>query len=335
MLCKIRSMDMIPPLLLRRVLRARSSVENSVLCRRRFQSSTGTRVVPSQNETNKNGTSTTIQQQVHRMRQQIMQTPQDPATAWESLWQEGVTPWDLGMPTPALISEVRLKRLCPQMTLIPGCGSGHDLVALARYLDKTTTTTTTDDNGHPPPTIVGLELSPTSLQRAQQVLNESFEQEGPTRTIIDLYQGDFFALPSTWKHVYRNKDESSSSLSETQSFDFILDYLFFCAIPPELRQDWGQQITRLLSQKNGHLLTLMFPYSTTKRSSPPQKRKGPPYAVSLEDYTQALTFVAHDGNALQLQTPYPYGSLDTVPVRQGQEVIGWWSFPTTTTDDEC
>ncbi len=84
------------------------------------------------------------------MRQQMMQTPQDQAAAWKSLWQEGVTPWDLGMPTQALISEVRSKRLCPQTTLIPGwCGMGHDLVALARYLDKITTTATTctDDNG--------------------------------------------------------------------------------------------------------------------------------------------------------------------------------------------
>jgi hypothetical protein len=270
----------------------------------------------------------TTKEQVERMRQRMMTNHQTNnnehlATAWDSLWQEGATPWDLGGPTKALISEIQRHRPTLQRTLIPGCGSGHDLMSLARYVDAGLEE---NNNGRPSSTIiVGLEISRTSLQRAQELLEESFERDGPlsNKTVIDLYEGDFFALPSTWKRVYTTNSSNhiaseQTVLPEEYSFDFIFDYTFFCAIPPTLRSDWGQKISsRLLSRPHGQLLTFMFPYSTKSKPNSP----GPPFPVSLQDYRQALL------PELQIQTPYPYASLDTVAARQGQEVMGWWSFP--------
>jgi SAM-dependent methyltransferase len=251
------------------------------------------------------------------------------ATAWDSLWQEGVTPWDLGGPTKALISELQRQRPILERTLIPGCGSGHDLMSLARYLDDDGLEENNNDTHHA--TIVGLEISRTSLQHAQQVVEESMERNGPLsqKTTIELYEGDFFAVPSTWKRVYTTSatatmddDTTSKQLPEnTSSFDFIFDYTFFCAIPPNLRSDWGQQISsRLLSRPHGQLLTFMFPYAATNPKPNASPAAGPPFPVSLKDYRQALPW-------LLLQTPYPYASIDTVAARQGQEVMGWWSFP--------
>jgi hypothetical protein len=56
---------------------------------------------------------------------------------WAALWQQGLTIWDLGAPTAALLEEVESEigagRLVPAAcsVLVPGCGSAYDVRALA------------------------------------------------------------------------------------------------------------------------------------------------------------------------------------------------------------
>lgn len=247
---------------------------------------------------------------VETMRQRVQQ--QDPAAAWESLWRDGITPWDLGGPTEALIAELSERALRPRMTLIPGCGSGYDLVSLGRYLDQGSSST---DDG--PCTIVGLELSKSSLQKAQRLLEESTTKQGPFHpTTISLYDGDFFASPASWIPVF-STCASPPKLSYDM-FDFIFDYTFFCAIPPDQRRSWGQQMKQLLAQ-DGKLLTVMFPFQTSARRAAEAELRGPPYSVTLESYRNVL-----DDQGLAMDTPLPYASVKTAPHRRGQEVIGWW-----------
>lgn len=42
---------------------------------------------------------------------------------WEKCWEQGLTPWDLGQPTPALLHLHRTGSLPKGRTLVPGCGS--------------------------------------------------------------------------------------------------------------------------------------------------------------------------------------------------------------------
>lgn len=295
---------------------------------------------------------------VQRMRQVFHD--EGPADAWEHLWREGLTPWDLGGPTPVLLSELRQRRRRQQQrnnlrnhrnktstALVPGCGSGHDVVSLARCWDEELAikNTTDDDTTTIHRTVYGLELSETSLGRAKEVLLSSIRNHGQlSHTDLRLCRGDFFASPSTWQLFHEHRAEQSLTLSSPEpttirdtipsTFDLIFDYTFFCALPPARRGDWGRQMRQLLTKKKenndgnqidgGELLTVMFPYVAEPRPDSP----GPPYLVSYQDYQGALQ--EHDGALprLQLTTPAPYPSKDTVSSRVGQEMVGWWSFET-------
>jgi methyl halide transferase len=124
------------------------------------------------------------EEQVQKMRQQFKNDDQTTAetvvslqqqqhderqNTWDTLWQENITPWDLGTPTPVLISELELhwnrnsqksmdntefidvhnngKTTTATNTnttfrsLIPGCGGGYDLITLALHHQKWITTT--------------------------------------------------------------------------------------------------------------------------------------------------------------------------------------------------
>jgi SAM-dependent methyltransferase len=51
---------------------------------------------------------------------------------WEHRFQSGETPWDRGAVNPQLDAWLATGALRPGRILVPGCGSGHEVVALAR-----------------------------------------------------------------------------------------------------------------------------------------------------------------------------------------------------------
>ncbi|PIM98237.1 Thiol S-methyltransferase [Handroanthus impetiginosus] len=138
---------------------------------------------------------------------------------WDKCWEEGFTPWDLGSPTPVLVHLNNKGSLPKGRALVPGCGSGHDVVAIAcaeRY-------------------VVGLDISDNAIKKAAELFSST-----PKAEHFTFLKGDFF----TW--------------SSAQLFDLIFDYTFFCAIEPELRSQWARKISDLL-KPDGELITLMFP----------------------------------------------------------------------------
>ena len=75
-------------------------------------------------------------------------------TDWDALWRAGETPWEKGMAAPPL--EELFERVNPAIwgdgpVLVPGCGSGHDVRALAA-------------RGIP---AVGVDVSPAAVERAR------------------------------------------------------------------------------------------------------------------------------------------------------------------------
>ncbi|KAL3506951.1 hypothetical protein ACH5RR_032333 [Cinchona calisaya] len=130
----------------------------------------------------------------------------DSTDGWQRCWEQGVTPWDLGQPTPALVHLHKTGALPKGRALIPGCGSGHDVVAIAcpdRY-------------------VVGLDLSEVAIEKAKKLSSSSSEE------YLEFLKTDFF----TW--------------CPTELFDLIFDYTFFCAIEPEMRSAWAVKIRDLL-----------------------------------------------------------------------------------------
>ena len=50
---------------------------------------------------------------------------------WEGRWQEGKTGWDRGAPSPALRHWLERDLIPPGRILVPGCGNGYEVEALA------------------------------------------------------------------------------------------------------------------------------------------------------------------------------------------------------------
>ncbi|CAA7396606.1 unnamed protein product [Spirodela intermedia] len=144
---------------------------------------------------------------------------QDSQGGWERCWEEGLTPWDLGKPTPLIAHLVQTGDLPLGRALVPGCGSGHDVVAMAG----------------PERHVVGVDISVSAIQKACEMTSAL-----PNKEHFTFLAEDFFA----WQ--------------PTELFDLIFDYTFFCAIDPSMRSAWADRIGDLL-KPDGELITLMYP----------------------------------------------------------------------------
>eukprot|EP00258_Populus_trichocarpa_P028993 XP_024445012.1 probable thiol methyltransferase 2 isoform X1 [Populus trichocarpa] len=156
--------------------------------------------------------------EVHQM-QKLVTT--ETSGGWENCWEQGLTPWDLGRPTPIILHLHQTGALPKGRALVPGCGSGYDVVAMAcseRY-------------------VVGLDVSHTAIEKAIE-LSSSL----PNSSYFTFLKADFF----TWH--------------PPELFDLIFDYTFFCAIEPGMRSRWACKVQEML-KPDGELITLMYPIS--------------------------------------------------------------------------
>ncbi len=98
------------------------------------------------------------------------------AMDWEERYLAGDTPWEKGQAHPALVAWLERNTL-PGRILVPGCGSGHDVRALAAHLAEVT----------------GLDVAPSAVAAAQQV---------PCVARETYLVGDFFHLPASWSGAF-------------------------------------------------------------------------------------------------------------------------------------
>ena len=87
---------------------------------------------------------------------------------WEGSYGRGETPWDKGAPSPGLVAYLAENEVRGRV-LVPGCGLGHDVRALARGGAE----------------VEGLDISPTAVARARE-----FPPAGSEK----YRHGDLFAL---------------------------------------------------------------------------------------------------------------------------------------------
>lgn len=113
----------------------------------------------------------------------ILEPPHTMPTDWEANYQRNETPWDKGAPSPGLVDFLRNEPVLGRV-LVPGCGLGHDVRALAATADE----------------VVGLDIAPSAVKGARTfpaVGGESYEL------------ADLFALPPrllgcfdwVWEHT--------------------------------------------------------------------------------------------------------------------------------------
>lgn len=128
--------------------------------------------------------------------------------SWDKLWQKDITPWDIGEPTPVLISELEKLRnvsssssiLHPNQdpeeqsffpmdareirSFIPGCGMGYDLATIARYHDFISSQPTTQSQIQES-TVIGLDISSTSLLKAKDTVSSILCTNNENQSIIN------------------------------------------------------------------------------------------------------------------------------------------------------
>lgn len=153
---------------------------------------------------------------VTRFRQ--LMSNHNPTDGWEKSWEEELTPWDLGQPTPIILHLLQTGTLPEGRVLVPGCGSGYDVIAMAspvRY-------------------VVGLDISTSAINKAKE-LSSSL----PNANYFTFLAEDFF----TWQ--------------PTELFDLVFDYTFFCALDPSMRPSWAKKLSEIL-KPDGELITLIY-----------------------------------------------------------------------------
>ena len=104
-------------------------------------------------------------------------------TDWEAQYQKGETPWDKGAPSPGLVDFLALEPVCGRV-LVPGCGAGHDVRALAATAEEVT----------------GLDIAPSAIEgaaRFPRVKNERYE----LASFFDLPPHLRGAFDWVWEHT--------------------------------------------------------------------------------------------------------------------------------------
>ena len=151
-------------------------------------------------------------------------------TDWENCYREGMTPWEKGAPAPPLLEYLATSQIGGRI-LVPGCGFGHDVRALAA--------------ADPDADVVGLDISATAIAGA----------EGAPRTGSERYvRADLFDLPQEFHG----------------SFDHIVEHTCLSGLPPDLRPQYVGAFHTAL-KPGGQVLAIFFlnPWDDDEAPDPP------------------------------------------------------------------
>ena len=150
---------------------------------------------------------------------------------WNASYDTGETPWDKGAPAPPLLEWLAQPgNCCDGDILVPGCGLGHDVRALAE--------------ANPAAHLVGADIAPLAVERAEHYPLVDKERYA----VLDL-----FALPE--KH--------------RGGFDWVFEHTCFCAINPARRADYVRAVAEAL-RPGGRLLAIFYlePWATGETPPP-------------------------------------------------------------------
>lgn len=221
---------------------------------------------------------------------------QEYSERWEVMWSGGNDEYevkngdggvlkpgqafDAGKSAPhltALLERHGLGSLQDKTILIPGCGRGYDVITFAKF-----------GAGN----VIGMELAPTAVTAANRELSERLGSSNGS-TDAKVVQGDFFEKTA-------------------QQYDIGYDYTFFCAIHPNMRNDWASAWREKI-KKGGLLVTSIFPVLPSRDGT------GPPWPVWPELYQEKLESVG-----FKLKSLDKVPEKESHPGREGKEYLAIW-----------
>lgn len=184
---------------------------------------------------------------------------------WDAAYAGRRPHWDLNGPAPVFRRLAESGAYPPGRMIVLGAGRGHDAFLFARHGFAVT----------------ALDFAP----EATREMRARAAAEGP----LEVLQADFFDLP-------RPLDGT---------FDYALEYVFYCAIAPARRTEYADAVARLL-KPGGLFIDLAFPLDG--------RTGGPPFTVSVDELL--TLFTARGFSLLRRETPP-----DSVKPRRGAEEL--------------
>jgi methyl halide transferase len=149
---------------------------------------------------------------------------------WEQRYRTGDTPWEKGAPAPPLLEWMARRGPLHGNILAPGCGSGHDVRAIAA--------------ASPTAQVVGVDIAPSALDQARR-----FPRAGH-----ETYQlANLLDLPARLNG----------------RFEWVFEHTCFCAIEPRQRPLYVRGIISALLPK-GFLLAIFFLNPWDPGEAPPE-----------------------------------------------------------------
>lgn len=188
------------------------------------------------------------------------------AAFWSERYARAFTPWEQGGVPAALCRAIETSAArttahaegevphAPASVLVPGCGSGHEIVAL----------TLAGFN------VLAIDIAPEAVAMAQAHALVHARTQLAERG-CHISEQDFFALASRADHAGR--------------YAWIYERAFACALPPRLWSQWAAATADLLAP--GGVLAGLF---MVDHAAPVarEERRGPPFAMHLRDLHDLL-----------------------------------------------
>ncbi len=194
-----------------------------------------------------------------------METP-DSASFWDKKYINNEANWDMSTSTPVFENLLDSGEFMkPGKILIAGCGKGYDAVLAAK-------------KGYD---VYAVDFSIEAIKRALDLASTA-------NVKLNLIHEDIFKLDPLY----------------AEHFDYVYDYVTYCAFNPERRREYAGTIGRLL-KPGGKLIALLFPVE--------DRKGGPPYAVNLNEFYEL--FSEH------LQLKFSSRNINSIKPRRGREVL--------------
>jgi SAM-dependent methyltransferase len=174
--------------------------------------------------------------------------PAEPAF-WDERFGAGFTPWDEARTPPALTRFLSVHGpALGRRVLVPGCGSGHEIAALAAAGFE----------------VLALDFSAAAVAQARAHLPAPLAARS-------LRQADYFTF-----------EAALAEPAAQPPFDWIYERAFMPALPPARFADWAARTAALV--RPGGLLAGLFIVG----ASLPQPRSGPPFATTRAELEALL-----------------------------------------------
>ncbi|WP_217909824.1 methyltransferase domain-containing protein [Pseudenhygromyxa sp. WMMC2535] len=155
---------------------------------------------------------------------------EDESRAWNSRYAEGTTHWDLGG-APPVLEQLIARQRGRRRVLVPGAGHGHDALAWAAA-------------GHE---VVALDFAPLAVAS----MRERASQRGVS---LEVLEADVTRPPASLR----------------AGFDLVWEQTCLCALEPQLRRPYLEQMAAVLHPE-GRMVALLWSHG---------REGGPPYDMA-------------------------------------------------------